>query len=167
MHLQKGQLTEHLQRQPGRGRQNSPRPSLHSAPVGQGDVQSAGKVCYQINIPGRASTGLCSLFTTCRLTAVTTPAVSKALGLEVAKREWIACGAALLGGLFITLDTALADNTAATDAALGIPLPFTPPCPRQKCLQLFDAAAARSARPVRLFSLSYLVYVIQRAKYTN
>ena len=73
--------------------------------------------------------GLYSNFKMCRLTAVTTPAVSRILGLEVAKREWIACGAALLGGLFITLDTALADNTAATDAALGLPLPFITPTP--------------------------------------
>ena len=78
----------------------------------------------------------------CRLTAVTTPAVSRALGLEVAKREWIACGAALLGGLFITLDTALADDTAATDAALGSPIPFSPLIHRQERHLLFDVAAA-------------------------
>ena len=86
-----------------------------------------------------ACPAMCLLCTNCRLTAVTTPAVSRALGLEVAKREWIACGAALLGGLFITLDTALADNTAATDAALGSPLTFTSPKLRQECLQLFHA----------------------------
>jgi drug/metabolite transporter (DMT)-like permease len=58
----------------------------------------------------------------CRLTAVFTPALASILGQEVVKREWIACGAALLGGILISLDTALSSDPAAADAALGNPL---------------------------------------------
>ena len=55
----------------------------------------------------------------CRLTAVFTPAVSKLLGQSVSSREWTACSIALIGGVLISLDSALASDSSAKDAALG------------------------------------------------